>query len=222
MPVLCAPPVDARVVRVEVTSRQEVLGGRSFGDAGVYVRIVGPVCFSLPVENQHNADIVDLKCAVNLKDGAAGLFFAGAMDPLAALLDHQLDEIEEHQDVDGEQADARPGDAADDLVNLPGQKRNGDGKGEEFAPGLLKIKAQAFGNAEAGVTEGRQADAAQLRIVDQRGFLQQKIDQARLGVEAEMVGEGGEYIGEVFVEQAVRADADGDEQKRLGELEGGY
>jgi len=60
---------DARVLRVEVTSRQDVLGGRSFGDAGSYERILGTVYFSLPVNNPHNSAIVDLQNAVNLRNG---------------------------------------------------------------------------------------------------------------------------------------------------------
>jgi hypothetical protein len=59
----------ARVVRVEVTSRQDVLGGRSFGDVGPYERILGTVCISLAVDDPRNAAIVDLKNAVNLHDG---------------------------------------------------------------------------------------------------------------------------------------------------------
>lgn len=59
----------ARVTRVVVTSRQDVLGGKSFGDSGPYERIVGTAYFSLPVNNPHNAGIVDLKNAVNLRDG---------------------------------------------------------------------------------------------------------------------------------------------------------
>ena len=61
-------PAAARVTRVEVTARQEVLGGMTFGDAGAYERITGRVYFSLPVNNPHNAGIVDLQNAVNLKD----------------------------------------------------------------------------------------------------------------------------------------------------------
>jgi len=61
--------IFARVLRVEIASRQDVLGGKSFGDAGPYERILGTVYFSLPVDNPHNAGIVDLKNAVNLHDG---------------------------------------------------------------------------------------------------------------------------------------------------------
>jgi hypothetical protein len=66
----CASAAHARVLRVVIATRQDVLGGKSFGDAGAYERITGRVYFSLPIDNPHNAPIVDLKNAVNLKDGA--------------------------------------------------------------------------------------------------------------------------------------------------------
>ena len=59
----------ARVSRVEVASREDVLSGKTFGDAGPYERIAGTIYFSLPVDNVHNTAIVDLKNAVNLRNG---------------------------------------------------------------------------------------------------------------------------------------------------------
>jgi hypothetical protein len=61
--------LQARVTRVEVTSRSDVLNGKAFGNSGAYERITGRVYFSLPVANPHNLRIVDLDRAVNLKDG---------------------------------------------------------------------------------------------------------------------------------------------------------
>jgi hypothetical protein len=61
--------LNARVIRVEVASRHDVLNGKAFGDAGAYERITGRVFFSLPVSNPHNQRIVDLSNAVNLKNG---------------------------------------------------------------------------------------------------------------------------------------------------------
>jgi hypothetical protein len=66
---LSVVPVYARVVRVEVATRTDVLGGKPFGDVGAYERITGRVYFSLPVANPHNLRIVDLDKAVNLKNG---------------------------------------------------------------------------------------------------------------------------------------------------------
>jgi hypothetical protein len=59
----------ARVRRVEVASRTDVLNGKSFGDAGAYERITGRIYFSLLIANPHNAAIVDLRNATNLKNG---------------------------------------------------------------------------------------------------------------------------------------------------------
>jgi hypothetical protein len=66
---LVASPLNARVVRVQIDSRTDVLNGRQFGDAGAYERIQGRVYFSLAVANPHNQPIVDLRNAINLKDG---------------------------------------------------------------------------------------------------------------------------------------------------------
>ena len=66
---LLTVPLYARVSRVEIETRADVLNGKSFGDAGPYERITGRVFFSLPVTNPHNQRIVDLKNAVNLKNG---------------------------------------------------------------------------------------------------------------------------------------------------------
>jgi hypothetical protein len=66
---LTALPLTARVVRVEIASRADVLSGKPFGDAGSYERITGRVYFSLPVANPHNQRIVDHRHAVNLTNG---------------------------------------------------------------------------------------------------------------------------------------------------------
>lgn len=67
--ILGALQLEARVLRVEITSRTDVLNGKAFGDAGAYERIIGRVYFSLPVASPRNRQIVDLANAVNLKDG---------------------------------------------------------------------------------------------------------------------------------------------------------
>jgi hypothetical protein len=61
--------VNARVVRLEITSRADLLNGTRFGDAGAYERIAGRVHFAASVANPHNRHIVDLDNAVNLKNG---------------------------------------------------------------------------------------------------------------------------------------------------------
>ena len=67
--IFAALPLEARVLRVEIVSRADVLNGKAFGDVGAYERIVGRVYFSLAVGNSHNRQIVDLGNAVNLSDG---------------------------------------------------------------------------------------------------------------------------------------------------------
>jgi len=62
-------PLNARVVRVEITSRTDVLQGKQFGEAGAYERIAGRVYFAVAVANSHNQRIVDLNHAVNLRNG---------------------------------------------------------------------------------------------------------------------------------------------------------
>ena len=66
---LFAQTLSAHVERVEIASREDVLGGKIFGTAGAYERIMGTIYFSVPVNNPHNTGIVDLKNAVNLRNG---------------------------------------------------------------------------------------------------------------------------------------------------------
>ena len=67
--ILAAPLLGARVTRVEILSRKDVLEGKTFSEAGTYERITGRVYFSVSISNPHNQRIVDLDKAVNLKDG---------------------------------------------------------------------------------------------------------------------------------------------------------
>ncbi len=66
---VCSSELHARVTRVEIASRTDVIAGRQLGAVGTYERIVGRVFFSLPLANPHNQQIVDLDNAVNLKNG---------------------------------------------------------------------------------------------------------------------------------------------------------
>ncbi|WP_058186788.1 alpha/beta hydrolase domain-containing protein [Terracidiphilus gabretensis] len=66
---LFAKTLFAHVERVEIASREDVLDGKIFGAAGAYERITGTIYFSIPVNNPQNAAIVDLKNAINLRNG---------------------------------------------------------------------------------------------------------------------------------------------------------
>jgi hypothetical protein len=63
------PRLSARVTRVKIASRMDVLKGKSFGEIGAYERVTGRVYFSVAIDNIHNRAIVDLANAVTLKDG---------------------------------------------------------------------------------------------------------------------------------------------------------
>ncbi len=57
---LLATPLEARVERVEILSRADVLGGRAFGGAGGYEKLIGKVHFSVKPETAANKIVVDL------------------------------------------------------------------------------------------------------------------------------------------------------------------
>src|SRR6476659_3843241 len=57
---LCSVGVHARVVRIEVLSRSDVLAGKSFGDAGSYEKVAGKIHFAVKPDDSHNRQIVDL------------------------------------------------------------------------------------------------------------------------------------------------------------------
>jgi hypothetical protein len=50
----------ADVTRVDVQRREDILGGKAFGSAGPYEKLVGKVYFAVDPNNPHNKIIVDL------------------------------------------------------------------------------------------------------------------------------------------------------------------
>ena len=60
---LTASPVNAEVVRLRVERREVVLGGRAFGAAGPYEKLVGKVDFAFDPNLPANDIVVDLKLA---------------------------------------------------------------------------------------------------------------------------------------------------------------
>ena len=57
---LASPSARAEVTRVEISSRQDVLGGKSLGAAGSYEKLTGKIYFTIDPKNQHNKMIADL------------------------------------------------------------------------------------------------------------------------------------------------------------------
>ncbi len=58
-----AVDVEAKVVRVEIERREDVLNGRPFGSVGPYQKIVGTVYFAFDASNPMNARTVDIENA---------------------------------------------------------------------------------------------------------------------------------------------------------------
>jgi len=61
--------LQAKVVRVLVDRREDVLGGMAWGDAGAYEKLVGRIFFAFDPENPSNRQVVDLKWAPRNGDG---------------------------------------------------------------------------------------------------------------------------------------------------------
>src|SRR5579884_2347536 len=62
-------PLEARVIRLEIESATDVLHGKPFGDAGPYEQLTGTIHYSVRVDNPRSSRIVDLRNAVNLRQG---------------------------------------------------------------------------------------------------------------------------------------------------------
>ena len=73
--------LSAEVSRVEITSRRDVLGGRSFGSSGPYEYLVGRVYFSVDPADPRNRIIVDLDKAP--KNAAGRVEFSADLAILA-------------------------------------------------------------------------------------------------------------------------------------------
>jgi len=78
----------AEVTRVEITSRQDVLNGKSFGTVGAYERLSGKIYFAVDPDNPHNKIIVDLDKAPRNTQGkvefSSDLFIIRPKDPSRA------------------------------------------------------------------------------------------------------------------------------------------
>src|ERR1700688_3595319 len=81
-----APAVlRAEVTRVEITSEQDVLGGKAFGNVGAYEKVVGKIYFAIDPNNPHNKIIADLDKAPKNAQGkvefSADIFILRPKDP---------------------------------------------------------------------------------------------------------------------------------------------
>ena len=75
----------AEVTRVEITSHEDVLGGKAFGTAGAYEKLVGKVYFAVDPKNAHNQIITDVDKAARNKrrkvEFSSDLFIVRPKDP---------------------------------------------------------------------------------------------------------------------------------------------
>jgi hypothetical protein len=86
---LLAPALArADVTRVEVSKRQDVLNGKSFGATGAYEKLFGKVYFAVAPDNPHNRLIADLDKAAHNTQGkvefSADFFILRPKDPSRA------------------------------------------------------------------------------------------------------------------------------------------
>jgi hypothetical protein len=58
-----AVSANAEVVRVEVQSRRDIMGGKNFGSAGAYEQLDGRIFFAVDPLNALNAAIADIQRA---------------------------------------------------------------------------------------------------------------------------------------------------------------
>ncbi len=80
-----APAAQARVTRVEIVSRADVLDGKPFGAAGAYEKLIGKIYFAVPPANPHNRAIVDLDRTERTANGevefSADIYILKPKDP---------------------------------------------------------------------------------------------------------------------------------------------
>jgi alpha/beta hydrolase family protein len=83
---LVAPAVSrAEVMRVDIQRREDILGGKTFGAAGAYEKLVGRAYFAVDPTNPHNKIIVDLDKAPRNAQGkvefSSDLYIIKPKDP---------------------------------------------------------------------------------------------------------------------------------------------
>ena len=82
---LAPTAMRAEVTRVEISSKQDVLGGKSFGTVGAYEKLLGKIYFAIDPNNPHNKIIVDLDKAPKNAQGkvefSADIFIIRPKDP---------------------------------------------------------------------------------------------------------------------------------------------
>ena len=85
LPLLLAATAEGGVARLEITRREPVLGGRPFGAAGAYEKLVGRVHFTFDPRAPRNGHVVDLalapRNAQGLVEASADFYLLKPVDP---------------------------------------------------------------------------------------------------------------------------------------------
>ena len=83
--VLAPVTLRAELIRIEVSSRQDVLNGKAFGSVGAYEKLKGKAYFAVEPSNSHNQIIVDLDKAPRNAQGkvefSSDIFILKPKDP---------------------------------------------------------------------------------------------------------------------------------------------
>ena len=133
---------------------------------------------------------------------------------------NQLYQIEKNQCVDHQQAHSGHCQSAKYLEDLPGQEGGGDGQCQVLGPYFFQIQADSLDQIEAGINEYDCPDTPKQPVIEDRHPVEDEVDETRLRVEAQMVGQIGKNIADILVQQPQRAHSNGGKEERLRQLEG--
>ena len=124
------------------------------------------------------------------------LIFRGS---LASPHGQELQQVNEHKQIDSKQAEAEPRLAPEDLDDFERQERSSDDQGKVFCPDLLEIEPYAFDIAYGVISKRQYADTLKDGIVQKRCPIENDVNQARLRIEAEMVGQRAKLVTHIFM-----------------------
>ena len=140
---------------------------------------------------------------------------------LGAVAAEFVDEVGDHGDVDEQNHDFGGGDVVEEFVDFEGNERSGHDDGEIFCPAFAKGQADSFGQEQAGVEKGADAQFFEFVIVDDGKFFQKFMDKDALGIDAKEVDPAGNFSGDVPMQEPEGTDAHGKQCEAFYKLESG-
>ncbi len=109
---------------------------------------------------------------------------------------------------------------ADDFDDFEGDEGGGDDSGEVGGPAFAEEEAEAFGEANAGVDEGADAELFEVVLVDEGEFDEEAMDEDVFGVDAEEGDPVADFVGDVAMKKMQHAEAESEEESGFDEFEG--